>query len=219
MKSYKKRNQHSCFKHACTLVFCGCITFGLILTGCAQTQNGKITDSTHKLQADSFQGEQTKKTPGSSFQDAPLTTSQKTTNRVGSRRQTPRQAPKIEHNQSGSFYSKEHEILRLRLDYQIAPIDENHVTLSISLFLEYHSLTVGARTDGTLVINGVTHHFESGAIEEPKDTPHQILLFAYSEQIANKPDQVIQLEATWHFQGTYGEDMKEIEELRVLGIV
>ncbi len=219
MKSYRKRNLRGFSKIACVLFFCGCMIAGLVFTGCAQTQDGKISDPTHTLQMNPSQDGLPGEMPGTFLPDTSLTTSQKTTDRAGSRRKTPRQTPKREQNQNGSFYSTEHEILRLRMDYQIAPIDETHVALSISLFLEYHSLTVGARTNGALVINGVTHNFESGAIDESEDVPHQTLLFAYSEQMECKPDQVIQLEATWHFQGIYGKDAEKIEDLRVLGTI
>lgn len=114
----------------------------------------------------------------------------------------------------GSLYSAEHPVLRLRLDYTVSA-----ARLEVRLYLEYYSLFMGARTGGTLTVNGQQYSFETAPISEGENVPHRYMLFSATDQIAVGEGRVIQLDAVWNYGGYYGTPAAAVDRLTVHGIV
>ena len=116
----------------------------------------------------------------------------------------------------GTVYSSESDVLRLRLEYAINDAGDNKVEVLANLYLEYHSLVVGQRTNGAITLNGKTVSFESSEINERENTPHERMLAYRSDTLELTEGALqneIQLSSRWQFNGVYGTDQKEIGTL------
>lgn len=82
---------------------------------------------------------------------------------------------------------------------------ENKSSVTVNVYLKYYSLTVGSRSDSTIVCNGVTHTYTAGSISTSSTSAHTTLLGSHTFTVNHNSDgkKSISISASWRFSGTY----------------
>lgn len=82
----------------------------------------------------------------------------------------------------------------------------NYSDVTLKVYLKYYTLSVSARYDSTVTINGVTETYTTPAISETGSGSHSKLLKTYTVRVYHNWDGTktdVDLSAYWRFYGTY----------------
>ena len=141
--------------------------------------------------------------------------------------QPPEIAPPVGGNAfaaSGTINSESNQLLKLHIDwvaYQTA--DEEYANVELSIFLECYAITVGARTNSTLTVNGEKKEFPTDRITNENNSLTVIELYSETIQVHNPAGndaKSVEVEAGFYFGGSYGgESIGWIEAKGVVNFV
>lgn len=82
----------------------------------------------------------------------------------------------------------------------------NYSNVTLNVYLKYYTLSVGARSDSTISINGTSETYTVDAINDYSSGVHTKLLKTKTVQVAHNADGTksgVVLSASWRFSGTY----------------
>lgn len=83
----------------------------------------------------------------------------------------------------------------------------NYTDVTLNVYLRYYTLSVGARTDGIININGTSETFSTSSINDMSSTSyHNVLLKSKIVRVyhnSNGTKTGVTLSASWRFSGTY----------------
>ena len=141
--------------------------------------------------------------------------------------QQPEIAPPVGGNAfaaSGTINSESNQLLKLHIDwvaYQTE--DSEYANVELSIFLECYAITVGARTNSTLTVNGEKKEFPTDRISNENNSLTVIELYSETIQVHNPAGndaKSVEVEAGFYFGGSYGgESIGWIETKGVINFV
>lgn len=114
---------------------------------------------------------------------------------------------------SGSIRSETGTALNLIADWECVSVSARNVRLTVTLYLESYSLSVGERYGNTLRIGEETVTFRTPALEVPSGELVKTELYSWSETYTLPEDGQLTttLSAAWAFAGSYsGVELPEI---------
>ncbi len=111
---------------------------------------------------------------------------------------------------SGKLTSGYGEGIDLVLQWTAVPNGEDY-EITFELSLDCYSLFVGARKDGSLIVDGRKFTVVNDALEFPENERRQIFLGTYTANCAS--GQIVPVSAKWHFNGNYAGIQYEWIEL------
>lgn len=83
----------------------------------------------------------------------------------------------------------------------------NYTDISLYVYLQFYTISVGARSDSTVAINGTSETYTAPAINDMSSTSwHKVLLKSKTVRVyhnANGTKTGVPLSASWRFSGTY----------------
>ena len=85
-------------------------------------------------------------------------------------------------------------------------ITGNYSDVTLNVYLQYYTLSVGSRSDSTVSINGVSETYTAAAISDSVAGYDTTLLKTYTVRVAHNTDGTktgVALSASWRFSGTY----------------
>ncbi len=85
-------------------------------------------------------------------------------------------------------------------------ITGNYSDVTLNVYLKYYTISVGARSDSTVSINGVSETYTAAAINDSVAGYDTTLLKTYTVRVAHNSDGTktgVALSASWRFSGTY----------------
>lgn len=122
-------------------------------------------------------------------------------------------------DESGSLRSDTGTNLNLQADWRVTAVSAQNVRLTVVLWLESYSLSVGERQLNTLRVNDETYTFQTDPVEVPSGGGDKTFtqLYEWSETLPLGADGGFsaELEAVWNFQGSYSGT--ELETVTVGG--
>lgn len=108
---------------------------------------------------------------------------------------------------SGSFYKYPVDNFGLYCTWSATQsITGNYSDVTLNVYLKYYTLSVGARSDSTVSINGVSETYTAAAISDTSADYDLTLLKTYTVRVAHNSDGTktgVALSAYWRFSGTY----------------
>ena len=154
--------------------------------------------------------------------DKPTTKPTTTTKPITTQKpDVPAPAPGL-HEVSGTVKGDSIDSLGIYATYTTEEIDEEAKTMKIrfTFYLQSYSLRVGARGDNKLVVNGQTlNKLPSEKIDLPNGSPlTRTQLYEYVVEVEKPDDNTpvhLELEYSWHFQGTYAKQPAEWLRVKV----
>jgi len=117
---------------------------------------------------------------------------------------------------TGSFATNSGADINLRIEWSVEnETEDNKPEVTAKVYLDCYSLSVSARKDNTLSINGNKITFDTPAMKYKDNTFRSVLLAEHSVEINRLPGMVVECEikADWAFNGVYGG--KEVGVLSV----
>lgn len=109
---------------------------------------------------------------------------------------------------SGTIKSDTNKLLKLHIEWKASQTADNeYVDLDITVYLNCYAITVGARTNSTLTVNGEKVEFSTPMIINENNSMTSIELYKKNMQIHNPAREEINsidIEATYYFGGSYG---------------
>lgn len=112
----------------------------------------------------------------------------------------PTATPEVATGTSGSFKSDTGTSINVRTDWSYE--DQGSMrSVKIRIYLECGTISVSQRNDNTLTVNGKTIIYNTEPLKYTEKVRHETLIYEYTF-LANKGE-TIDVEATWHFRGTY----------------
>lgn len=110
---------------------------------------------------------------------------------------------------SGSFYNYPVSSFGLFCEWSGSQsITGNYTNITLNVYLSYYTLSVGARSDATVAINGTSETYSTAAINDYSSGWKKKHLKTYTIRVNHNSDGTktgVQLKATWRFSGTYSD--------------
>lgn len=83
----------------------------------------------------------------------------------------------------------------------------NYTNVTLNVYLQFYTISVGARSDSTISINGTSETYTAAAINDMSSTSwHKVLLKSKTVTVYHNSDGTknnVALSASWRFSGTY----------------
>jgi len=180
-----------------TLVSCVGQTGRDASDGTSEKQTSDPTVTTGKNDPDVTTGEDQndpKTTTGEDNED-----SQVTTGEGGTR---PSHGGEI--RRSGSFMSENEDSIKLYIEWEsVAPTDSNVADVTVKVYLQSYTLTVGERKDGRITFGDTEVKYSTPAISITEKTLTRTLLTEQTLTSVTSFDGECELKVSWHFNGSY----------------
>lgn len=109
---------------------------------------------------------------------------------------------------SGNFYNYPVSQFGLYCEWTgVQSPSTNSTTITLKVYLRYYTISVSAREDGKVSINGVQQTYSTSAIEDMSSTSwHNVLLTTKTQKVTHNADGTktdVALSASWRFGGPY----------------
>lgn len=108
---------------------------------------------------------------------------------------------------SGSFYNYPTSSFGLYCEWSgTQSISGNYTDVTLKVYINYYTLSVGSRSDSTVSINGTSETYTADAISDMSSTSwHKKLIKTYTVRVPHNSDgtKSCSLSASWRFSGTY----------------
>lgn len=108
---------------------------------------------------------------------------------------------------SGSFYKYPTGSFGLYCEWAgTQSISGNYTDVTMKVYINYYTLSVGSRSDSTVSINGTSETYTASAISDMSSTSyHKKLIKTYTVRVPHNSDgtKSCALSASWRFSGTY----------------
>ena len=108
---------------------------------------------------------------------------------------------------SGSFYKYPVDNFGLYCTWSASQsVTGNYSDVTLNVYLKYYTISVGARSDSTVSINGVSETYTAAAISDSTSDYDLTLLKTYTVRVAHNTNGTktgVALSASWRFSGTY----------------
>lgn len=108
---------------------------------------------------------------------------------------------------SGSFYNYPTSSFGLYCEWSgTQSISGNYTDVTLNVYINYYTLSVGSRSDSTVSINGTSETYTAAAISDMSSTSwHKKLIKTYTVRVPHNSDgtKSCALSASWRFSGTY----------------
>lgn len=109
---------------------------------------------------------------------------------------------------SGSFYNYPVGNFGLYCDWTGSQsVTGNYTNITLNVYLQFYTLSVGSRSDSTISINGTSETYTAAAISDMNSTSwHKVLLKSKTVTVYHNSDGTktgVALSASWRFSGTY----------------
>lgn len=108
---------------------------------------------------------------------------------------------------SGSFYKYPTSSFGLYCEWTgTQSISGNYTDVTMKVYINYYTLSVGSRSDSTVSINGTSETYTASAISDMSSTSyHKKLIKTYTVRVPHNSDgtKSCALSASWRFSGTY----------------
>lgn len=109
---------------------------------------------------------------------------------------------------SGSFYNYPTGSFGLYCEWSGSQsATGNYTDVTLKVYLSYYTISVGARADSTVSINGTSETYTVPAISDMSSTSYKkVLLKTYTVRVSHNSNGTktgVELKATWRFSGTY----------------
>lgn len=108
---------------------------------------------------------------------------------------------------SGSFYKYPTGSFGLYCEWSgTQSISGNYTDVTLKVYINYYTLSVGSRPDSTVSINGTSETYTAAAISDMSSTSyHKKLIKTYTVRVPHNSDgtKSCALSASWRFSGTY----------------
>lgn len=109
---------------------------------------------------------------------------------------------------SGSFYKYPTSNFGLYCDWTGSQsVTGNYTNITLNVYLQFYTLSVGSRSDSTISINGTSETYTAPAINDMSSKSwHKVLLKSKTVTVYHNSDGTktgVALSASWRFSGTY----------------
>ena len=109
---------------------------------------------------------------------------------------------------SGSFYKHPTGKFGLYCEWSGSQsVTGNYTNITLNVYLQFYTISVGARSDSTVSINGTSETYTAPAINDMSSTSwHKVLLKSKTVTVYHNADGTktgVPLSASWRFSGTY----------------